>query len=177
MSGRVVGFITGAAYHEDRSQGDHSHAIWLAKDGAETTAIDTSRHIEELPYSRASSEWPAMTVKEEVESLDPPMVTKPADLPTAMRSRRPSGPPDRLDIASVGAGIGRTPELSHDIIEQMWPTSDLVLTDYDRLDPIDNARHGRVSAVLSEPQLASSPGNVAYMPWPANQDGDSPDAA
>ena len=67
MAGRVAGkvaFITGAV----RGQG-RSHAIRLAKEGADIIAVDLCGQVATVPYPMATPGDPAGTV-EEVEALD-----------------------------------------------------------------------------------------------------------
>ena len=76
MTGRVEGkvaFITGAA----RGQG-RSHAIRLAREGADIIAVDLCAQVASVPYPMATPDDLAQTVKE-VEALDRRIVATPAD--------------------------------------------------------------------------------------------------
>jgi NAD(P)-dependent dehydrogenase (short-subunit alcohol dehydrogenase family) len=77
MAGRVEGkvaFITGAA----RGQG-RSHALTLAREGADIIAVDLAAQIDSVPYPMATPEDLADTVKE-VEALDRRIVATQADV-------------------------------------------------------------------------------------------------
>ena len=77
MAGRVednVAFITGAA----RGQG-RSHAIVLAREGADIIAVDTDKQIDSAPYPLSTAEDLAQTVKE-VEALGRRVVATRADI-------------------------------------------------------------------------------------------------
>src|SRR2546430_16568834 len=76
MTGRVEGkvaFITGAA----RGQG-RSHAITLAREGADIIAVDLCAQIGTVPYPMATPEDLAQTVKE-VEAAGRRLVAPQAD--------------------------------------------------------------------------------------------------
>jgi SDR family mycofactocin-dependent oxidoreductase len=120
MTGRVEGkvaFITGAA----RGQG-RSHAITLAREGADIIAIDLCAQIDTVPYPMATPEDLAQTVKE-VEATGQRIVATQADVRDydAVRAALDEGVAQlgRLDIVSANAGIssyGRAEELD----EQTW---------------------------------------------------------
>ena len=77
MTGRVEGkvaFITGAA----RGQG-RSHAITLAREGADIIAVDIAKQVDSVPYPMATAEDLAETVRQ-VESLDRRIVAAQADV-------------------------------------------------------------------------------------------------
>src|SRR5689334_24872050 len=77
MTGRVEGkvaFITGAA----RGQG-RSHAITLAREGADIIAVDLCAQIGSVPYPMATAEDLAQTVKE-VEATGRRIVATVADV-------------------------------------------------------------------------------------------------
>src|SRR5579863_9905239 len=77
MTGRVEGkvaFITGAA----RGQG-RSHAVTLAREGADIIAVDLCAQIGSVPYPMATPEDLANTVKE-VEALDRRIIAVQADV-------------------------------------------------------------------------------------------------
>jgi (+)-trans-carveol dehydrogenase len=120
MTGRVEGkvaFITGAA----RGQG-RSHAITLAREGADIIAIDIAAQIGTVPYPMATQEDLAQTVKE-VEATGRRIVATTADVRDyeALKEALDNGVAQlgRLDIVSANAGItsyGRAEELP----EQTW---------------------------------------------------------
>jgi (+)-trans-carveol dehydrogenase len=120
MTGRVEGkvaFITGAA----RGQG-RSHAVTLAREGADIIAIDIDAQIGSVPYPMATPEDLAQTVKE-VEAAGRRIVATQADVRDydALKQALDDGVAQlgRLDIVSANAGIvsyGRAEELS----EQTW---------------------------------------------------------
>jgi SDR family mycofactocin-dependent oxidoreductase len=120
MTGRVEGkvaFITGAA----RGQG-RSHAITLAREGADIIAIDLCAQIDTVPYPMATPEDLAQTVKE-VEATGQRIVATQADVRDydAVKAALDEGVAQlgRLDIVSANAGIvgyGR----AEDLDEQTW---------------------------------------------------------
>jgi (+)-trans-carveol dehydrogenase len=120
MTGRVEGkvaFITGAA----RGQG-RSHAVTLAREGADIIAVDIDAQIGTVPYAMATAEDLAQTVKE-VESAGRRIVATQADVRDydALKQALDDGVAQlgRLDIVSANAGIvsfGRAEELP----EQTW---------------------------------------------------------
>jgi len=120
MTGRVEGkvaFITGAA----RGQG-RSHAITLAREGADIIAIDLCAQIGSVPYPMATPQDLAQTVKE-VEATGRRIVATVADVRDydALKDALDAGVAQlgRLDIVSANAGItsyGRAQELP----EQTW---------------------------------------------------------
>ena len=73
LAGKVA-FITGAA----RGQG-RSHAVWLAREGADIIAVDVCEDIETVPYKGATEGDLAETV-EQVEALDRRIVARKADV-------------------------------------------------------------------------------------------------
>src|ERR1700684_4414065 len=95
MSGRMEGkvaFITGAA----RSQG-RSHAIRLAKEGADIIAVDICRQIESNPYPLSTPEDLAETVRA-VQDLDRKIVSWQADV----RERDELAEAVKAGIAALG---------------------------------------------------------------------------
>src|SRR6266404_8188473 len=120
MTGRVEGkvaFITGAA----RGQG-RSHAITLAREGADIIAVDIAAQIASVPYPMATPEDLAETVKE-VEAAGRRIVATKVDVRDydALKKALDDGVAQlgRLDIVSANAGIfslGRADELP----EQTW---------------------------------------------------------
>jgi (+)-trans-carveol dehydrogenase len=120
MTGRVEGkvaFVTGAA----RGQG-RSHAVTLAREGADIIAIDIDAQIGSVPYPMATPEDLAQTVKE-VEAAGRRIVATQADVRDydALKQALDEGVAQlgRLDIVSANAGIssyGRAEELA----EQTW---------------------------------------------------------
>ena len=106
MTGRVAGkvaFITGAA----RGQG-RSHAIRLARDGADIIAVDLCGQVASVPYPMSTPADLAETVKE-VEALDRRIVATQADVRDygALKAALDDGVAQlgRLDIVSANAGI------------------------------------------------------------------------
>jgi SDR family mycofactocin-dependent oxidoreductase len=104
--GRVEGkvaLVTGAA----RGQG-RSHAVRLAKEGADIIAVDICRDIETTPYPLARPDDLAETVRQ-VEILGRRIVAKPADVRDrdALESVLADGLAalGRLDIVVANAGI------------------------------------------------------------------------
>jgi SDR family mycofactocin-dependent oxidoreductase len=120
MTGKLEGkvaFITGAA----RGQG-RSHAITLAREGADIIAVDICAQVGSVPYPMATPQDLDQTVKE-VETLDRRIVATDADVRDydALKSALDDGVAQlgRLDIVSANAGIvsyGRVEELP----EQTW---------------------------------------------------------
>jgi len=116
MAGRVEGkvaFITGAA----RGQG-RSHAIGLAREGADIIATDICGRVNSVPYPLASEEDLRQTV-EQVEATGRRIVAVKADVRDlrALASAAAEGVArlGRLDIVSANAGIfatGRALDLS-----------------------------------------------------------------
>jgi (+)-trans-carveol dehydrogenase len=77
MAGRVEGkvaFITGAA----RGQG-RSHALTLAREGADIIAVDITKQIDTVPYPMATPDDLAETVNQ-VEALGRRIVASQADV-------------------------------------------------------------------------------------------------
>jgi SDR family mycofactocin-dependent oxidoreductase len=106
MAGRVAGkvaLITGAA----RGQG-RSHAVHLAREGADIIAIDYCTSFDTISYPMASAEDLAQTAKE-VEALDRRVLTVQADVrdPGAMERavREGISALGRLDVVVANAGI------------------------------------------------------------------------
>ena len=83
LDGKVA-FITGAA----RGQG-RSHALTLAREGADIIAVDICRQAPTVPYPMATPEDLATTVKQ-VEALDRRIIASEVDVtPTPRTTRRP----------------------------------------------------------------------------------------
>jgi SDR family mycofactocin-dependent oxidoreductase len=106
MTGRVAGkvaLITGAA----RGQG-RSHAIQLAREGADIIAIDYCTSFDTISYPMASTADLAQTAKE-VEALDRRVLTIQADVrdPGAMSRAVQQGLAEfgQLDVVVANAGI------------------------------------------------------------------------
>jgi (+)-trans-carveol dehydrogenase len=127
MAGRVEGkvaFVTGAA----RGQG-RSHAITLAREGADIIAVDVAKQVDRVPYPMATLEDLAETVRR-VEALDRRIVAAQADVRDygTLKEALDEGVAQfgRLDIVSANAGIfgfGRAESLA----EQTW--RDVIDTD------------------------------------------------
>ena len=116
LDGKVA-FITGAA----RGQG-RSHAVRLAEEGADIIAVDIASQIDSVPFSMATPEDLAQTVKE-VEALDRHIVAGHADVRDydALKALLDDGVAQlgRLDIVTANAGIGSFGTLD-DLPEQTW---------------------------------------------------------
>jgi (+)-trans-carveol dehydrogenase len=120
MTGRVEGkvaFITGAA----RGQG-RSHAITLAREGADIIAVDIAAQIASVPYPMATPEDLAQTVKE-VEATGQRIVATVADVRDydALKQALDEGVAQlgRLDIVSANAGIVSYGQ-AEDLAQQTW---------------------------------------------------------
>ena len=116
LDGKVA-FITGAA----RGQG-RSHAITLAREGADIIAVDICRQAETVPYPMATPDDLAETVKE-VEALDRRIIASQADVRdlAALTEVVDRGVAElgRLDIVLANAGIS-TPASTLDMDERVW---------------------------------------------------------
>jgi (+)-trans-carveol dehydrogenase len=106
MAGRVEGkvaFITGAA----RGQG-RSHAVRLAREGADIIAVDLMKDIDTVPYPMATEDDMAETVRQ-VEALGRRIVTAHADVRDfgSLEAAVATGVAElgHLDIVSANAGI------------------------------------------------------------------------
>jgi (+)-trans-carveol dehydrogenase len=120
MTGRVEGkvaFITGAA----RGQG-RSHAVTLAREGADIIAVDLCAQVGTVPYPMATPEDLAQTVKE-VEATGRRIVATQADVRDydALKEALDDGVArlGRLDIVSANAGITSYGTLA-ELPEQTW---------------------------------------------------------
>lgn len=118
LDGKVA-FITGAA----RGQG-RSHALALAREGADIIAVDICKQVETVPYSTASSEDLAETVRM-VEAMDRRIVASEVDIRDygALKSAVDQGVAElgRLDIVLANAGIS-TPSPTLEMDEEVWDT-------------------------------------------------------
>lgn len=116
LDGKVA-FITGAA----RGQG-RSHAIALAREGAEIVAIDINRQIETVPYAMATPDDLAETAKL-VEDLDRRIVAREADVRDldAVKAVADEGLSEfgHIDIVCANAGIGSF-EPARSMSRQTW---------------------------------------------------------
>lgn len=116
LDGKVA-FITGAA----RGQG-RSHAIALAREGAEIIALDINRQIESVPYAMATPGDLAETAKM-VEELDRRIVTQEADVRDhgAVKAAVEAGLSEfgHIDIVCANAGIASF-EPARDMSPQTW---------------------------------------------------------
>ena len=120
MAGKLEGkvaFITGAA----RGQG-RSHAVTLAREGADIIAVDIAAQIGTVPYPMATPEDLAQTVKE-VEATGRRIVATQADVRDydAVKEALDDGVAQlgRLDIVSANAGIVSYSR-GEDLDEQTW---------------------------------------------------------
>jgi (+)-trans-carveol dehydrogenase len=129
VSGRVEGkvaFITGAA----RGQG-RSHAVVLAREGADIIAADISHQVETIPYPTATAADLAETVRL-VEALGRRIVAAEADVRDlqALRDVVDKGVRElgRLDVVIANAGVS-SPSATLDMTEETWTTTlDINLT-------------------------------------------------
>jgi (+)-trans-carveol dehydrogenase len=120
MPGKLEGqvaLVTGAA----RGQG-RSHALRLAREGADIIAVDICQQIETTPYPMASSDDLKETVRQ-VEELDRRVVAHIADVRdyTALESAVADGVAQlgRLDIVLANAGIVSL-ALVPDLTQAQW---------------------------------------------------------
>ncbi|MCR1785853.1 mycofactocin-coupled SDR family oxidoreductase [Nocardioides carbamazepini] len=116
LEGKVA-FITGAA----RGQG-RSHAIGLAREGADIIAVDLCAQAEHVPYPMATADDLAETVRD-VESLGRRILASQVDVRdlNGLRTAVDAGVAElgRLDIVLANAGINSmAPTLEMD--EAMW---------------------------------------------------------
>jgi (+)-trans-carveol dehydrogenase len=116
LDGKVA-LITGAA----RGQG-RSHAVTLAREGAEIVAVDLAAQVESVPYAMATPDDLAETVKL-VEDLDRRIVSQQADVrdPEAMRGAVDRGLSEfgHIDIVCANAGIASF-EPAAEMSRQTW---------------------------------------------------------
>jgi (+)-trans-carveol dehydrogenase len=114
-----VAFITGAA----RGQG-RSHALTLAREGADIIAVDVCRQVETVPYPTATPDDLAETVRQ-VEALDRRIIAAEADIRDldAVKAAVDSGVAElgRLDIVLANAGIS-VPAPTLEMDEETWNT-------------------------------------------------------
>ncbi len=122
MAGKLEGqvaFITGAA----RSQG-RSHALALAKEGADIIAIDVTQQVETVPYPTATAEDMAETVRQ-VEALDRRIIAGDVDVRDLQGLTefvdRGVAELGRLDIVLANAGIS-APAPTLEMDEETWDT-------------------------------------------------------
>jgi SDR family mycofactocin-dependent oxidoreductase len=119
LEGKVA-FVTGAA----RGQG-RSHAIELAREGADIIAVDLAHDLPELglDYTLATADDLAETAAE-VEKLDRRIVTAEVDVrdSQALSAALDAGVAElgRLDIVAANAGIGANSVPAHEIGEDDW---------------------------------------------------------
>jgi SDR family mycofactocin-dependent oxidoreductase len=119
LDGKVA-FVTGAA----RGQG-RSHAIELAREGADIIALDVAHDLPELGlgYPMGSTADLAETVVQ-VEKLDRRIVTAEVDVrdAAALSSALDEGVAElgRLDIVAANAGIAANAVPAHEITEDAW---------------------------------------------------------
>jgi len=116
LDGKVA-FITGAA----RGQG-RSHALTLAREGADIIAVDICRQAETVPYPMATPADLADTVKQ-VEALDRRIIASEVDIRDlgALTAAVDGGVAElgRLDIVLANAGIS-TPAPTLEMDELTW---------------------------------------------------------
>lgn len=118
LDGKVA-FITGAA----RGQG-RSHALTLAREGADIIAVDVCQQVETVPYPTANSEDLAETVRQ-VEALDRRIVASEVDIRDfgELKNAVDKGVAElgRLDIVIANAGIS-VPAPTLEMDEEIWDT-------------------------------------------------------
>jgi (+)-trans-carveol dehydrogenase len=116
LEGKVA-FITGAA----RGQG-RSHALTLAREGADIIAVDVCAQAPTVPYPMATPEDLAQTVKE-VEELDRRIIASQVDIRdfAALKAAADQGVAElgRLDIVLANAGIS-SPVPTLEMDEATW---------------------------------------------------------
>lgn len=119
LDGKVA-FVTGAA----RGQG-RSHAIELAREGADIIAVDIAHDLPELGlgYPLGSAAELAETAAE-VEKLDRRIVTAEVDVRdgAALKAALDAGVAEfgRLDVVAANAGIAANSVPAHEITEDDW---------------------------------------------------------
>ncbi|RBY78491.1 SDR family mycofactocin-dependent oxidoreductase [Blastococcus sp. TF02-09] len=122
LDGKVA-FVTGAA----RGQG-RSHAVHLAREGADVIAVDLCSQVDTVPYDLATPDDLAQTVAE-VEALDRRIVATQADVRdgAAMKRAVDDGVAQlgRLDIVVANAGI-LSFSTAEEMPDEMW--DDMIAT-------------------------------------------------
>jgi SDR family mycofactocin-dependent oxidoreductase len=118
LEGKVA-FITGAA----RGQG-RSHAVGLAREGADIIAVDVCKQVETVAYATATPEDLAETVRQ-VEALDRRIVSTEVDVRdfAGLKAAVDDGVAQlgRLDIVLANAGIS-SPASTLEMDEETWQT-------------------------------------------------------
>jgi NAD(P)-dependent dehydrogenase (short-subunit alcohol dehydrogenase family) len=174
LDGKVA-FITGAA----RGQG-RSHALTLAREGADIIAVDICRQASTVPYPMATPEDLATTVKQ-VEALDRRIIASEVDIRdlAALTAAADDGAAQlgRLDIVVANAGIS-TPASSLEMDEQVWDEMiEINLTGQWKTlraavpHIITGGRGGAVVITSSEAAIMPYPNTAHYWPprpawWP-----------
>ncbi len=122
MAGQLEGkvaFISGAA----RGQG-RSHALTLAREGADIIAVDVCKQVETVPYDTARSEDLAETVRQ-VEALDRRIIATEVDVrdSAGLTAAADAGVAElgRLDIVLANAGIS-VPAPTLEMEDDVWQT-------------------------------------------------------
>ncbi|WP_299953243.1 mycofactocin-coupled SDR family oxidoreductase [uncultured Modestobacter sp.] len=122
LDGKVA-FVTGAA----RGQG-RSHAVHLAREGADIIAVDQCAPVGTVPYDLATPDDLAQTATE-VEALDRRIITTQADVRdgAAMKQAVDDGVAQlgRLDIVVANAGI-LSFSTAEEMSDEMW--DDMIAT-------------------------------------------------
>jgi (+)-trans-carveol dehydrogenase len=117
LDGKVA-FVTGAAQGQGRS-----HAVELAREGADVIAVDVCEQVPGMPYPTGSWEKLEETVRQ-VEALDRRIVAAKADVRDfdALAGAVGDGVAQlgRLDIVAANAGIGSLPHASHELPLDVW---------------------------------------------------------
>ncbi|QNG36519.1 mycofactocin-coupled SDR family oxidoreductase [Geodermatophilaceae bacterium NBWT11] len=119
--GRVEGkvaLVTGAAQGQGRS-----HALELAREGADVIAVDVCEQLDGMPYPMGTWEKLQETVRQ-VEALDRRIIAAKADVRDmdALQAAVDDGVAQlgRLDIVAANAGIGSRPHRAHEIDRDTW---------------------------------------------------------
>lgn len=123
LEGKVA-FITGAA----RGQG-RSHAVRLAREGADIIAVDICRQIDSVPYPMATPDDLAETVKE-VEGLDRRIYAAQADVrdEAGLRAAFEAGVAELGPVDIVLANAGIAPLAVHETHDAWQDVIDVNLT-------------------------------------------------
>jgi (+)-trans-carveol dehydrogenase len=115
----MVALVTGAA----RGQG-RSHAVRLAREGADVVAIDICRQMSNVPFPMATSDDLKDTVRR-IEEIDRRVVAVEADVRdyAALSAAVEEGVAQlgRLDVVVANAGISSSGKL-HELPEEVWRT-------------------------------------------------------
>jgi (+)-trans-carveol dehydrogenase len=165
LDGKVA-LITGAA----RGQG-RSHAVTLAREGAEIIAVDLAAQVDSVPYALATPDDLTETVKL-VEDLDRRILSQQADVrdPDAMQEAVDRGLSEfgHIDIVCANAGIASF-EPAAELSRQTWQDMiDINLTGvWYSIQPvlpsmIERGQGGSIVITSSIYGVKGPPGNLAH---------------